>query len=439
MSRRASLVLALSLLGSCRSDSVVTTVDPSVAVVNPQLWAGQSLQLLSNAFSDGRPVVVTVDDSVVPESAVARAGSDTVAVSGYWGLGWHTVEVRIDDRQVPPLTFEVHGFDTSGGWARMGTTIPVHLVGRPLAVGEGSSKFWVGTSQGLAILDALSPATPPVLVDSTVDVSCLWSIQPVPGGGVVTADRGCGTLRARRYGAATVDVDSGPSAQGWHQAVFGRPGVWLLLGRDSAGVAVRRTDGSWRWSYYGWSAQAMPESYADGVNPPGISPDGRLVVAGRLRSDWRTADLLAFDIQNGTLLFRRDSAPGPAVAFSPSGDTLIAFDGDTTLELLESLTGRRLAAFDYSIAGLNLQPWGPLVWDPYGPWLYAWVGNGCPALVVVDRRSWTLAGRFGWGQDIPECDGSIAVSGFTHQGWALTVWNQGYGPYYLASFSVPDP
>jgi hypothetical protein len=288
------------------------------------------------------------------------------------------------------------------------------------------------------IRDARMPTLDPELVDSTVDVSCLWSITPAPGGAVVTADRGCETLRARRYGVVTVEMDSGPGASGWHHAVNGRPGVWLLVGGDSVGLAVRQGDGSWGWSYYRWSNQVLSGPGSDYDFPPEVSPDGRLAVAGRLRRDWRRADLLVFDLENGALLFRQDSAPGPAVAFSPSGDTMVAVE-DSTLVLLDSRTGRRLARFPSGMYAGRGTPWGPLVWDPYGPWLYAWEPNGCPAFFVVDRRTWAITGLAGWGSDIPECDGAIAASGFTRTGWALVLWEQGAFPYLVVPFTIADP
>jgi len=437
MSRSAWLVPTLALLAACRGDTPLSTRDPDVVVVNPQIWTGAPLRLVSPAFGARPPLVFTVDDTVVTDtSRLAFVGADTLVLSGFWYVGWHTVAVRLGERRPPAMRFEVHGFHERG--------TDVRLVGRPLAVGQGSSSFWVGTSRGLAILDARWPAREPELVDSTVDVSCLWSLSALPGGGVVTADRGCGTIRARRYGAVTVEVDSGPRAVGWHHAVNGRPGVWLMVGSDSAGVAVRQGDGTWRWSFYRWSNRATRVLYADDDNPPEVSPDGRLAVVGRARDypDFR-ADVLVFDLENGSLLFRQDSAYGPAVAFSPTGDTMAAFE-DSNLILLEGRTGRRLASFpaltrdQYGYDASRY--WGPLAWDPYGPWLDAWTPNGCPGLLAVDRRTWSRAGRL-WhvSSDILECDGAIALSGFTRTGWVLQLWYQGDYPYVIVPFNVPDP
>jgi hypothetical protein len=217
-----------------------------------------------------------------------------------------------------------------------------------------------------------------------------------------------------------------------------------MVGSDSAGVAVRQGDGTWRWSFYRWSNRATRVLYADDDNPPEVSPDGRLAVVGRARDypDFR-ADVLVFDLENGSLLFRQDSAYGPAVAFSPTGDTMAAFE-DSNLILLEGRTGRRLASFpaltrdQYGYDASRY--WGPLAWDPYGPWLYAWTPNGCPGLLAVDRRTWSRAGRL-WhvSSDIMECDGAITLSGFTRTGWVLQLWYQGDYPYVIVPFNVPDP
>jgi hypothetical protein len=446
MLRSVWFVPALVFLASCRADAPVGARDADVVVVNPQLWFGAPLRLVSAAFRGSAHVVVLVDDtSLVDTSLVRIVGTDTLEVSAfwYWTGGWHTVTVRLGDRTMPATPFEVHGFTEWG--------TPLRLVGRPLALGQGSSKFWVGTNQGLAILDARWPTRPPVLVDSAVDVSCLWSISPVSGGGAVTADRGCGTLRARRYGVVTTDVDSGPRAAGWQHAVFGRPGLWLLVGSDSLGIAIRQGDGSWRWTYYHWSAQASRVTDSEFDVAPAISPDGRLAIAGRRRSDpWNRwpaaddlADLLAFDLETGSLLYRKESAEGPAFGFSPTGDTLAAVEG-SNLVLHDSRTGSRLAALPVLSWSLyadrsNSTYWGPLLWDPYGPWLYLRVPNGCPALLVIDRRTWAPAGLFGPGSDVPECDAVIAVSGFTRTGWALEILYQNTFPYFVVPFTIPDP
>jgi hypothetical protein len=415
MGPRCCLLGVLVWASAC-ADPPLSTSDVDVTLVSARVWTGGPLRLVSSAFSAGQLVVVTVDSAVVTDTRLlSRADPDTLLVGGYWPLGRHSVRVRVGDRDLPAMTFEVFGF--------AGLHTQHRLVGRPLAVGQGSSKFWVGTSAGLALLDARNPGQPPTVVDSTVDVSCLWSLTPVAGGGVVVADRGCGALRARRYGTVVSEVDSGPRAAGWHHAVNGRAGVWVLVG-DTVGVAVRQGDGSWRWTIHRWSARTMTRLWSSDPNPPEVSPDGRLAAVARERLDWH-ADLLVFDLETGDLLFRQDSAPGPAVTFSPSGDTLAAFE-DGKLVLMDGRTGRRLASHSLAIPGL--------------PWLLAWLPNGCPGLMLVDRRTWQVQGvSVGMGSDIDECDGAIALSWFAHEGWALSYWDQGDYPYVLYPFTLPRP
>lgn len=436
MPRLVRLVPVVLLVAACEAQAPITRGDTEVAA-SSQVWQNGPLRLASNAFAGAPGLTVVVDGSVLAPPDVTPVGTDALDVWGYWALGWHTVAVQVGERTPPEQAFEVHGFTDRG------TPTSVPLWGVPLAFGQGSSKFWVGTSRGLSVLDARWPAQEPELVDSTVDVSCLASIGVSVGGGVVTADRGCGTLRARRYGALTSEVDSGPWAAGWRQAINGRSGVWLLEASDSVGLAVRQPDGAWRWVIHLWSDSADRVEWGAEDRRPVVSPDGRLAVAGRMHWSRMGSDLMVFDLERGALLWRQDSGPGPAVAFSPTSDTIVGIQ-DSSLVLLDSRTGRLLARFamarPFGQWGGHYGPYGPLEWDPYSPWLYAWHPNGCPALLAIDRRTWSTAGQFAGGMsDIPECDGAIAVSGFTRSGWVLHIGGHHHPAPSVHSFTIPDP
>ena len=435
MPRPIAWCLALLLLAACHPDTVVSTRDPDVRLVTPRIFGNGPLRVVSPDFARGDGLRAIVDGTVVLDTSrswsgwIERAGQDTAIVycSVCWG-GPHAIVIELFGVRTPPMSFEVLGMTDN-------LYMP-SLHGWPLAVGSGSSKFWVRAPQGLALLDARYPSLPPVLVDSTVDPACLDAIGAAPGGAVVAADRGCGTLRARSYGATRVEVDSGPPVAPWRYAVNGPPGVWLLAAVDSVALAVRGAGGTWNWSRWPWPSQRAEVDLV-------LSPDGRFAVAGSVHPWWgRNGGAMVFDLEHQRLLYG-DTAAGMAVAFSPSGDTLVYLDG-AGLVLLDSRTGSRLAAFPLP-NDRWLEPLfssSPMVWDPFRPWLYIHIAGGLPNITLVDRRSWTFAGSAGHWNDVAAGEGMIAVSGFDQEVWVLYAEQLLDTSYYgvsLGAFAIPPP
>ncbi len=439
------LVLLL-LLAACGVESPSAPHDPEVRVVNAQVWRTGEVRLVSPDFATATALAVIVDSALVldvlhPDTAAAwyasrafRAGADTVVVRCmYCGVGTHALVVATDGGRTVALPFEVHGMRTS-------VLLQTAAVGRPLSLGFGSSQWWVGTSRGVSRFDASAGMDRPTLVDSTLDPGCLWGIGASADGAVVAADRGCGTLRARRYGAVTTEVDSGPPAAGWHWALNRPGGVWLLDSDDSVALAVRGAGGAWTWSRWAW-----PAGVKRGESGLVLSPDGRLAVASAVAGyPLRPAGALVFDLEHGTFLYR-DSTVGAAVAFSPAGDTLASLV-DTTLTLLDGRTGARLAAFALRRYGPYFPPTArsAMTWDPLRPWLYHYVSDGCSAMAVIDRRTWTLAGYDAtWVSDVVgegQCEGTIASSGFAASGWVMSTSQFSEHEWIvLDTFSIPDP
>jgi len=432
MRRLSLLASVLTLLVACDPGGPIATRAPEITLVSAHVWERGELRLVSPDFAGARPAVILDDTLELDSSAVIVVGLDSVVVHlSHYRIqclpGWHTVAVRVGGVPSLPLDFAVHGS------AGPGVQSPVPLISRPLPLGMGSSKLWVGTAQGLAVFDAQWPTRAPILVDSTVDPACLAAIGSSSGGAVVAADRGCGTLRARSYGATTIEVDSGPSAAGWRYALNHPPGVWLLESRDSVALAVRGAGGAWTWTRWAWAPGT--ERYVDVV--PAVSADGHLAVLARGRPFNQGSDVLVFDLAAGVLLYRLDSPAGAPVAFSPSGDTLVAFD-DSTLVLTESRTGAVIGAFPGS---LRVEAWGPIVWDTTGPWLYVLSSySDSPTLAVFDRRTWSAAG---WpdmhGGGFGVADGMLAVSGSTRTGWMLYGPSGIFYPTWVFPLTIPEP
>ena len=408
--------------GACSREPSAPAGAPEFSVVASQGWERGTLRLTAPDLATIASLTVVFDDTLILDTLrVHRAGPDTLLVRVSVAPGFHTVRISSSGARSAAQGFEVDGLDQTS------SAISVSLVSRPLWLGNGSSQFWVGTAQGLARLDARTPSLAPVLVDSTVDPSCLASIGASANGAVVAADRGCGTLRARVYtpGSAFVEVDSGPPASGWHNALNRPPGVWLLLKSDTVALAVRAAGGSWTWTRWGYAHGSQSDL--------GLSPDGRLAVA-ELGMFSAHPQIMVFDLEHGVLLYQ-DASVGPMVAFSPSSDTLVAVGGDTTVVLLASRTGTRLTTV-YTRAGQG--SWYPLAWDPFGPWLLGFQGGCCLGFGVIDRRTWTYAGAAGGGDAY--FDGVLGFSGAERVGWIIYSNDLIHlGPAWIVSFMIPGP
>jgi hypothetical protein len=430
---RWCLLLALSACGI--NDGFAPPPAPTIALVADEVWQWGSLSVVSPevASSTVLPTFVVDDTITVDTLALSRHGDTTVVRLYCCRPGIHAIQLRLGSRRSLPVPFTVHGI--AGDTA---TPVPEGLVSRPLPMGAGSAMFWVGTARGLAQLDPRYVALGPQLVDSTVDPSCLYAIGPsAVAGAVVVVERtaaGCGVLRARRYGATVQDVDSGPPAAGWRWAVHGGNGVWLLATYDTVALAVRGADGSWSWTRWPRNGGTW-----DDFQHLALSPRGdRAVAFGWGDGFAGVQDALVFDLQHATLAYMLPSARG--VTFAPTGDTLVYATVLDSLIRVDATTGVRAGPAVAGVPG-----WFSLVYDPYGPWLYAVaLDHDSPTIIVVDRRTWSHAGRIGigWG-GIPWVEAVLAVAGYPPRLWMLWAFSTFAPPLNpqrqarLTAFSVP--
>jgi len=436
---RAVLVAAWGVVSlACRTVESAPPGPPGFSIVNSQVWRLGDLRLVGPDLASTSGLTVLFDDSLVVDTALLTfAGSDTIVATIELPGGPHTVSIEVRGERSAARAFEVGGLRGStwaGDWPA--TTPLSYTLPRPL--GLGSPQMWVGTSKGLALFDVRDPAQTPALVDSTVDPSCLYEIGASANGAVVTADRGCGTLRARVYsmGSAPVELDSGPRAwplnggsgeQPVRHALNYPPGVWLLAKYDTVAVAVRGPAGAWQWS--AWRAGSVQRLE--------LSPDGRIGLA----DSW-DAGILVFDLAQGRLLYR-DTTVGPGATFTPSGDTIAALARHAdSLVLLDAATGARLAAVEVAS---EYGSWvfayiSRLTWDPFRPWLIGFRGDyECGAhYLVIDRRTWSVV-RPPVGGDCGAWDGAITVSRADPVGWILVPWSWPTSPFMIGTFYIPGP
>lgn len=410
---RAHRWCMLLVLAACSlNDGTAPPQPPTITLVEDEVWALGSLSVISpEVASSSVPPTFVVDDTITIDTLrLSRRGDTTVVRLGWWSrhTGTHTIEVRFGTRRSLPVPFTIHGVA-----GPMDAQVAEYLVSRPLPMAEGSAKVWVGTARGLAQLDARYATLGPQLVDSTVDPSCLYGIGPsVVAGAVVVVERTasyCGVLRARRYAATVQDVDSGPAAAGWRWAVHGGNGVWLLATYDTVALAVRVAGGAWSWTRWPRSGRDW-----DDRQHLALSPRGDRAVAFGWDSSSGVQDALVFDLQHAVLAYTIPSVRG--ATFSPGGDTLAYATVLDSLIRVDATSGARAGSALPGIPG-----WFSLAYDPFGPWLYAVdLDHNSPTIIVVDRRTWTHAGRIGsgWG-GIAWTEAVLAVAGFPPGLWML--------------------
>ncbi len=407
---RIARVLCCAALAACHE--VVAPATPTFTITNPEIWVGRStLRLVSPSFAAADSIAVVFEQPVYPE--VARRG-DTLFVTVRVGqAGTLSVSVDVDGGRSISQPITVNGVT---GWTEI-----ADWVTKPLPVGSGSTAIWVGTARGLGTSDLRWP-TLTQMVDTTVDPSCLAEIGRSGPDGIIVADKGCGVLRARRYGgAAAVEIDSGPSAVGYTWAAHAVPGIWLLATWGRVSLAVR-SGAAWTWTT--WDVP---------VSNLVASADSRLVAATACCG----YDLLMFDLEHGTLLYRDRAGAGAVPAFTASGDTIM-FARDTMIVWADSRTGVRLDSvvtrFPGYTRGIAIGGTTGTTLDPHRPWLYGFNSGGCPAMVVVDRRTWLVEAVWGF-----DCAGGNDVMVFSSSEPKAWIVGGGYGDTYIVNLTVPEP
>jgi len=429
---KSAVGLVLVLTGCSTPETMAPPAAPVFTLAADHLWQGGILSLVSPELADTAITpIFTVDDTLTLDiRTMLRRGDTTDIDAGRTIPGLHHLVVGIGARHTEPVPFTVHGL--AGATVQIGEDLP----SRPLAVADGSAKAWVGTARGLAQLDARYPGLGAQLIDSTVDPTCLYAIGPsVAAGAVVVAGRagaGCGPLRARTYGAAVLEVDSGPPSARWRYALHGGPGVWLVASYDTVALAVRDPAGAWTWSRWPRNGQS---SNADGRFE--LSPRGdRAAIIVFSQQGYTSQDALVFDLTLPGLAYTLPSVG--TLTFSPDGDTLAYVDQSDSLILVNAMTGARLGQYQ-----LHLSPYFGLRYDPHGRWLYATALHGGPVLQVVDRKTWRRVGQVetDWG-GVPWMEAVLVTGDATHV-WML--WGNKFSPPILAqprahieAFSAPD-
>ncbi|MCP4867432.1 MAG: hypothetical protein GY898_01775 [Proteobacteria bacterium] len=246
-----------------------------------------SNDITTAALHDGSLLVGTFDRGASIDGQPLRLGNAEVndALIDADGVAWIATSrgvARVDERV---RTFgAMHGLTSDH-------------VGAIATDEEG--RVWVGTSAGVQPFDGGSFGAP-LGGEDAFKVGHVYDL--VSTGGEIFAGTLEGLWSVRRGGATGFRYETGELPDSWINGVARGPTGRLWVGTYDAGLAMRETDGTWRWFIEG-------EDISSGwVNPGAMAalPDGSVLVGtmggGLLRIDasgelerWNMADGLAGD------------------------------------------------------------------------------------------------------------------------------------------------
>lgn len=370
-------VWLLLLVAACGPNEPMFREPEPFQVLDLPAWSGGEVRVTSAAFawSAALPTVL-ISDKAAP---VTRLDSITVAVRLPIASG--TLSLRVKAPGVDPLPRDIRlaGLDTGWVGPALASLPEVWPTGSPVP------SIVAITGGHLVQLDLRFGTVAQLLPESMVDARCVT----VPGLAVdpnilvvaSSSDSVCGALEAWAIRPRPSVKDSGPAFgyvfpfQTAGPVFYLGSGRWLLsrVNQDSIMLATRGANGS--YTYTGLPYRPSTEMRFK------VSPRGdRALPTGMFGS------APVFDLPSGAVAYTIQARAIGGAAFSEGGDTLFVSD-DTGVQVRDATTGAWLDEISVPSYGIY-----DIVVDPGRPWLYVLVDYYFPTVVVVDRRTLTIAG-----------------------------------------------
>lgn len=354
-------------------------------LLETSLWSGGELPLTAPWFAPPEPLpIIILGSDTLP---LRRVDDTTIAARLPLATGVFLVRAIVGAHSLWLGDVTLHGFrdDVAGPY----------MSGLSYWLPGGTPSVVAGGDSGAVIVD-LRLGTTRTIPDSIYSPDCAMSVGP--------------TLRPERF-----------VLEGMVGGVCGRPKLWAILpqpqlldsspiGGSSWYTMGQPADGRWIFNWNNHNEWANCESLpctsisflsADGPDGSTISPRGN-------RFLWQPQCCGAVTVYDAIDLVTAFTLP----SFSHAEGSAFSFEGDTlALAVLDSAQQthvvavretdgavlRDLVVDSLSLAGVTRIFPGPIAFDPVRPWLYALIRLrvdtvDVPALLVVDRGTWTVVG-----------------------------------------------
>ncbi|MCX5832560.1 MAG: caspase family protein [Deltaproteobacteria bacterium] len=252
-------------------------------------------------------------------------------------------------------------------------TFAGHTDGVTSVVFSPEGKYALSASRDgtLKLWDANTGQAIRTFKDESRNVDCVYSVAISPDGKNALAGHQNELIL---WNTATGEKIRSVKEGGVHAIAFSADGRYAATGGGSSPLKL--------WDVKTW-AQIRILISPDLINSVAFSPNGRFVLASYWESSGNHRHVTLWDVKTGKAIWTLNPTSSGAAAFSPDGRYVLSFFDKRQLNLIETETGKEIAAF--LVSGDDYHA-GPIAFSPDGRYVISGMSGGIIKLWDIETQ-----------------------------------------------------